>query len=40
MAGLELITRLDNRLDQLVNIDMGERGVEHLFEAARLKGVR
>ena len=35
MADLELITRLDNRLDQLVNIDMGERGVEHLFEAAR-----
>ncbi|MBQ4825858.1 DUF4392 domain-containing protein, partial [Leisingera sp. HS039] len=28
-------TRLDNRLDQLVNIDMGEQGVEHLFEAAR-----
>lgn len=35
MADKELITRLDNRLDQLVNIDMGERGVEHLFEAAR-----
>jgi hypothetical protein len=30
-----LITRLDNRLDQLVNIDMGERGVEHLYDAAR-----
>ncbi|WP_305985739.1 glutamate cyclase domain-containing protein [Roseibium sp. MMSF_3544] len=27
--------RLDARLDQLVNIDMGERGVEHLFAAAR-----
>ncbi len=35
MADTALITRLDNRLDQLVNIDMGERGVEHLFEAAR-----
>ncbi|WP_050604445.1 glutamate cyclase domain-containing protein [Ruegeria sp. 6PALISEP08] len=35
MADKALITRLDNRLDQLVNIDMGERGVEHLFEAAR-----
>ena len=35
MADSDLITRLDNRLDQLVNIDMGERGVEHLFEAAR-----
>jgi hypothetical protein len=35
MADKELITRLDNRLDQLVNVDMGERGVEHLFEAAR-----
>ncbi len=35
MADTALITRLDNRLDQLVNIDMGERGVEHLYEAAR-----
>lgn len=35
MARSDLIKRLDNRLDQLVNIDMGERGVEHLFEAAR-----
>ena len=35
MTDAALITRLDNRLDQLVNIDMGERGVEHLFEAAR-----
>lgn len=35
MADTDLITRLDNRLDQLVNIDMGERGVEHLFETAR-----
>ncbi|WP_343211665.1 DUF4392 domain-containing protein (plasmid) [Aliisedimentitalea scapharcae] len=35
MTDPNLITRLDNRLDQLVNIDMGERGVEHLFEAAR-----
>lgn len=35
MTDMDLITRLDNRLDQLVNIDMGERGVEHLFEAAR-----
>ncbi|MGB0966923.1 MAG: glutamate cyclase domain-containing protein [Halocynthiibacter sp.] len=35
MTDQALITRLDNRLDQLVNIDVGERGVEHLFEAAR-----
>lgn len=35
MADKKLIKRLDNRLDQLVNIDVGERGVEHLFEAAR-----
>ncbi|WP_166418266.1 glutamate cyclase domain-containing protein [Cochlodiniinecator piscidefendens] len=35
MTDQALITRLDNRLDQLVNIDMGERGVEHLFDAAR-----
>lgn len=35
MADQDLIKRLDNRLDHLVNIDMGERGVEHLFEAAR-----
>lgn len=35
MADSDLIIRLDNRLDQLVNIDMGERGVEHLFLAAR-----
>lgn len=35
MPDTTLITRLDHRLDQLVNIDMGERGVEHLFEAAR-----
>ncbi|MBI1492842.1 glutamate cyclase domain-containing protein [Halocynthiibacter styelae] len=35
MTDKDLITRLDDRLDQLVNIDMGERGVEHLFEAAR-----
>lgn len=35
MVDTDLMTRLDNRLDQLVNIDMGERGVEHLFEAAR-----
>ncbi|WP_209509390.1 MULTISPECIES: glutamate cyclase domain-containing protein [unclassified Ruegeria] len=35
MADTALITRLDNRLEQLVNIDMGERGLEHLFEAAR-----
>ncbi|MCI5096789.1 MAG: DUF4392 domain-containing protein [Rhodobacteraceae bacterium] len=35
MGDKDLITRLDNRLDQLVKIDMGERGVEHLFEAAR-----
>lgn len=35
MPDSDLITRLDNRLDQLVNIDVGERGVEHLFQAAR-----
>ncbi|MCL4675838.1 MAG: DUF4392 domain-containing protein, partial [Pararhodobacter sp.] len=35
MADAALITRLDDRLDHLVNIDMGERGVEHLFAAAR-----
>lgn len=35
MADGKLIARLDDRLDQLVNIDMGERGVEQLFEAAR-----
>lgn len=35
MPDNSLIDRLDNRLDQLVNIDMGERGVEHLFTAAR-----
>ncbi len=35
MAESCLVTRLDNRLDQLVNIDMGERGVEHLYQAAR-----
>lgn len=35
MADKGLIKRLDDRLDQLVNIDMGERGVEHLFQAAR-----
>ncbi|MES0827147.1 glutamate cyclase domain-containing protein [Ruegeria sp. SCP11] len=34
MADTALIARLDSRLDQLVNIDVGERGVEHLFEAA------
>ncbi|PSL15704.1 glutamate cyclase domain-containing protein [Shimia abyssi] len=35
MVDTKLIRRLDNRLDQLVNIDIGERGVENLFEAAR-----
>ena len=30
-----LIERLDDRLDQLVNIDIGERGVDPLFQAAR-----
>ena len=35
MSKPDQLTRLDNRLDQLVNIDMGERGVEALFEAAR-----
>lgn len=36
MPPSDQITRLDNRLDQLVNIDMGERGVEALFRAARV----
>ncbi len=31
---VQLIQRLDNRLDQLVNLDMGERGIEPLFKAA------
>ncbi len=35
MADKNLIARIDDRLDRLVNIDMGERGVEPLFEAAR-----
>ena len=35
MDNQDLIQRLDHRLDQLVNIDMGERGVEHLYKAAR-----
>ncbi|WP_343563615.1 glutamate cyclase domain-containing protein [Kiloniella sp. b19] len=35
MTDQKLLSRLDNRLDQLVNIDIGERGVEHLFLAAR-----
>lgn len=35
MADKGMVKRLDDRLDQLVNIDMGERGVEHLFQAAR-----
>lgn len=30
----QLISRLDERLDQLVNLDMGERGIEPLFHAA------
>jgi len=28
---------LDDRLDRLVNIDIGQRGVEHLYAAARSK---
>ena len=31
------IARLDDRLDRLITIDMGERGVEGLFECARDK---
>lgn len=31
----EKIASLGDRLDQLVNLDIGERGVEHLFQAAR-----
>lgn len=29
------LAALDDRLDRLVNIDVGERGVEHLYEATR-----
>jgi len=35
MSDAKLLARLDSRLDQLVNIDIGERGVEALFAAAR-----
>ena len=35
MTDRHLIARLDDRLDRLVNIDIGERGVEPLFAAAR-----
>ena len=35
MTKSALITRIDSRLDQLVNVDMGEWGIEPLFEAAR-----
>lgn len=35
MTDRKLIARLDDRLDRLVNIDIGERGVEPLFAAAR-----
>jgi len=29
------LARMDDRLDRLVNLDIGERGVEHLYHAAR-----
>ncbi len=29
------LSQLDDRLDRLVNIDIGNRGVEHLYQAAR-----
>lgn len=29
------LARLDDRLDRLINLDIGNRGVEHLYEAAR-----
>ncbi len=35
MVNRDLISRLDNRLDQLINIDVGERGIEPLYAAAR-----
>lgn len=35
MISQATITRLDDRLDRLVTIDMGERGIEPLFAAAR-----
>jgi D-glutamate cyclase len=35
MTGRHLIARIEDRLDRLVNIDIGERGVEPLFTAAR-----
>ena len=31
------VAALDDRLDRLVNIDLGQRGVEHLHAAARTK---
>ena len=31
----ERLRSMDDRLDRLVNLDIGERGVEHLFRAAR-----
>ena len=31
----ERIRAMDERLDRLINLDIGERGVEHLFRAAR-----
>jgi hypothetical protein len=34
MIAADLVQRMDQRLDQLVNLDMGERGVEHLYQAA------
>lgn len=36
-ASPELIKAIDERLDRLVNIDIGQRGVEALYEAARLR---
>ncbi len=35
MTDRKQIARLDDRLDRLVNLDMGERGLEPLFEEAR-----
>lgn len=34
-APADRLSRLDERLDRLVNLDIGERGVEPLYEAAR-----
>ena len=37
MVSAETLAALDDRLDRLVNLDLGQRGVEHLHAAARSK---